>query len=363
MAEFRRLARCSLLSVLSLHGRRHGAEPDDEAADPRAAIAKKFPASTVDQLKASPIPGIYEFSMGADVAYVSADGRYFLAGDLYEIRRRQPHRPAPQRRAPQDAQLASESDMIVFSPKVRSTRSPCSPTSNAATAASSTARSPISSWACACATLSYPRAGPGHRGLARWKRCGAQRSQGRDHAGEARRGRSRRRTAARRRSRRVPAGDDLGVRGTPANLHAGGRLHRRLPAAARRWSQHLKSLAEQTRSKPAQRSSSFSLSGLPSHSLASAGARLLLGDHRPLGQLRVECLNCSWPAGSSSSEKIASTGHSGSHSVQSMHSSGSITRKFGPSWKQSTGQTSTQSVYLHLMQVSVTTKVIARIRS
>src|SRR3546814_2460907 len=39
-----------------------------------------------------------------------------------------------------------------------------------------------------------------------------------------------------------------------------------------------------------------------------------------------------------------------------MHSSGSITRKFGPSWKQSIGHTSTQSVYLHLMQFSVTTK-------
>src|SRR5450631_4928687 len=67
----------------------------------------------------------------------------------------------------------------------------------------------------------------------------------------------------------------------------------------------------------------------------------------------------SWPSGISSSEKMASTGHSGSHSVQSMHSSGSITRKFGPTWKQSTGQTSTQSMYLHLMQFSVTTKVIA----
>src|SRR6185295_13348485 len=70
-------------------------------------------------------------------------------------------------------------------------------------------------------------------------------------------------------------------------------------------------------------------------------------------------LNGSWPAGSSSSEKIASTGHSGSHNVQSMHSSGSITRKFGPSWKQSTGQTSTQSMYLHLMQFSVTTNVMS----
>src|SRR3546814_15181130 len=39
-----------------------------------------------------------------------------------------------------------------------------------------------------------------------------------------------------------------------------------------------------------------------------------------------------------------------------MHSTGSITRKFGPSWKQSTGQTSTQSVYLQRMQFSTTTK-------
>src|SRR5580658_2103528 len=55
---------------------------------------------------------------------------------------------------------------------------------------------------------------------------------------------------------------------------------------------------------------------------------------------------------------MASTGHSGSHNVQSMHSSGSITKKFGPSWKQSTGQTSTQSMYLHLMQLSVTTNAM-----
>src|SRR5690348_11310523 len=69
-------------------------------------------------------------------------------------------------------------------------------------------------------------------------------------------------------------------------------------------------------------------------------------------------MQCSWPAGTSSSGKIATAGHSGSHSVQSMHSSGSMTSMFGPSWKQSTGHTSTQSVYLHLIQASVTTKVM-----
>ena len=69
-------------------------------------------------------------------------------------------------------------------------------------------------------------------------------------------------------------------------------------------------------------------------------------------------MKISCPAGTSSSGKIAPTGHSSTHSVQSMHSSGSITRKFGPAWKQSTGHTSTQSVCLQLMQFSVTTCVI-----
>src|SRR6185437_10225066 len=50
--------------------------------------------------------------------------------------------------------------------------------------------------------------------------------------------------------------------------------------------------------------------------------------------------------------------HSSTNNVQSMHSSGSITRKLGPAWKQSTGHTSTQSVCLQLMQLSVTTCVI-----
>src|SRR6478736_5372533 len=43
-----------------------------------------------------------------------------------------------------------------------------------------------------------------------------------------------------------------------------------------------------------------------------------------------------------------------------MHSTGSMTRKFGPSRNASTGQTSTQSVYLQRMQASVTTKVMSQ---
>src|SRR5438128_12497008 len=57
-------------------------------------------------------------------------------------------------------------------------------------------------------------------------------------------------------------------------------------------------------------------------------------------------------SGSASSGKIASTGHSGSHAPQSMHSSGSITRMRPASWMQSTGQTSTQDLSLMSMQGS-----------
>src|SRR5919205_1496831 len=57
-------------------------------------------------------------------------------------------------------------------------------------------------------------------------------------------------------------------------------------------------------------------------------------------------------SGNASSGKIASTGHSGSHAPQSMHSSGSMTRMRFASWMQSTGQTSTHDLSLMSMQGS-----------
>src|SRR5512132_727490 len=57
-------------------------------------------------------------------------------------------------------------------------------------------------------------------------------------------------------------------------------------------------------------------------------------------------------AGSASSGKIASTGHSGSQAPQSMHSSGSMISIRSNSWMQSTGQTSTHERSLMSMQGS-----------
>jgi thiol:disulfide interchange protein DsbC len=54
-------------------------------ADPRAAIAKKFPDVKPEDVRPSPVAGVYEVPMGADTAYISSDGRYIFAGDLFEI--------------------------------------------------------------------------------------------------------------------------------------------------------------------------------------------------------------------------------------------------------------------------------------
>ena len=55
-------------------------------ADPRAVIAKKLEVR-IDDVRQSPIPGLYEVVSGNDVLYVSPDGRYVVQGDMYDVDR------------------------------------------------------------------------------------------------------------------------------------------------------------------------------------------------------------------------------------------------------------------------------------
>jgi thiol:disulfide interchange protein DsbC len=82
-----------------------------------AAVAARIPGASVADLRGTPIPGIYEFRQGADVVYITADGRYGISGDLYrvadkanltEVRRRE-LRLALIKALP-------EASMVVFSP-------------------------------------------------------------------------------------------------------------------------------------------------------------------------------------------------------------------------------------------------------
>lgn len=94
------------------------AAPSEQAVNAaRGAIAKKFPGVSAQDIKPSPVDGVYEVDMGGDVSYVSADGRYIIAGDLYEIDTRR-NLTEDKRALARVRELGKlkESDMIVFKP-------------------------------------------------------------------------------------------------------------------------------------------------------------------------------------------------------------------------------------------------------
>jgi thiol:disulfide interchange protein DsbC len=91
----------------------------DQPADPRAALVKLLPAgSKIEDLQPSPIPGIYQFMQGADVSYLTADGKYFLDGNLYDMGTRENLTEVLRTRARLVLiNAVPESEMVIFSPK------------------------------------------------------------------------------------------------------------------------------------------------------------------------------------------------------------------------------------------------------
>jgi thiol:disulfide interchange protein DsbC len=81
-------------------------------------LAKTFPEVRADQLTPSPIPGLFELRIGPQVAYVSADGRFLVRGDIIDVASNdnltEARRGAARLSAIDDV---GEGRMIVFSPK------------------------------------------------------------------------------------------------------------------------------------------------------------------------------------------------------------------------------------------------------
>jgi thiol:disulfide interchange protein DsbC len=94
------------------------AAPAPAAADPRVALLKLLPAgSKLEDLRPSPIAGIYEFTQGAEISYLTADGKYFIDGNLYDMKSRDNLTEALRTHA-RVALINSvpESEMMIFSP-------------------------------------------------------------------------------------------------------------------------------------------------------------------------------------------------------------------------------------------------------
>jgi thiol:disulfide interchange protein DsbC len=87
-------------------------------ADPRLELLKVLPAgSKLEDLRPSPIPGIYQFAQGADVSYLTADGKFFIDGNVYDMKSRA--NLTEELRAHARVALVGavpESEMLIFSP-------------------------------------------------------------------------------------------------------------------------------------------------------------------------------------------------------------------------------------------------------
>lgn len=78
------------LITLALLGFHLSAWAADRPDDPVAAalmtqLTATYPATEFREIRATPMTGIYEVTMGSNVAYVGSDARHFLFGHLYDM--------------------------------------------------------------------------------------------------------------------------------------------------------------------------------------------------------------------------------------------------------------------------------------
>ena len=81
-------------------------------------LAMLFPGSKPDSVSESTMPGLYEVVYGAQVAYVSNDGRFVIRGDILDLKNGENISENSRRKARVNVLAGlDEKDMIVFSPK------------------------------------------------------------------------------------------------------------------------------------------------------------------------------------------------------------------------------------------------------
>jgi len=59
---------------------------DDQYQGLRMIISKTFPGAEITGFKSSGVPDILEFNLGAQVLYISKDGRFLFQGDIFDLK-------------------------------------------------------------------------------------------------------------------------------------------------------------------------------------------------------------------------------------------------------------------------------------
>jgi thiol:disulfide interchange protein DsbC len=86
--------------------------------DPRAAIVKKIDGIKLEDVRLTPVDGIFEVTHGSEISYSSSDGRYVIIGDMIDVDK-DANLTENRRRVIRTRLIDSvpESEMLVFSPK------------------------------------------------------------------------------------------------------------------------------------------------------------------------------------------------------------------------------------------------------
>jgi thiol:disulfide interchange protein DsbC len=112
------LALCGALAQMAAPAQQPQPPAQPDSADARAEVASHIPGAKADELRPSLIKGLYEYTRGTEIAYVTADGKYAINGDLYDIAK--DNNLTEARRRELRAQMIAafpESEMLIFGPK------------------------------------------------------------------------------------------------------------------------------------------------------------------------------------------------------------------------------------------------------
>ena len=201
----------------------------------RARIVAKLPGAQPSDVAVSPIPGLYEVTMGGLIAYVSSDGKYLLSGNVYDLDT-QENLTATRRNSARAKALAtaSESNMIVFGPaNAKMTVTVFTDIDCGFCRKFHTQIADVNKAGVRVRYMFFPRTGPGTESWTKAAGLACHRSPRSAHAREE--GRAVKAQELRRRGGQVAVRTGLGPRrGRDArDLHAERGLYRRLPDAGR----------------------------------------------------------------------------------------------------------------------------------
>ena len=107
-----------LIGTLTLVGATTSVSAANDLDTVKDTLSRLMPKSSPDSVMESVIPGMYEAVYGANVIYISADGRYMVEGDLFDLKKRE-NLTENKRETGRVKALStlSEDSMIIFKPK------------------------------------------------------------------------------------------------------------------------------------------------------------------------------------------------------------------------------------------------------